>query len=141
MPPRCKIVWVVLLAFVALGAIAALVLSAYYLRADGTRPEATVRAFFDGWMAHDSARILRAIDPDNRPNAREVETLFASSVRSFAEMKYEMVTQTNDRASVRVTGFVMYNLSGESGRVPIDTRIPLVRKNGRWYLQTMMSLR
>ena len=73
-----------------------------------------------------SSRMIAQIDPANRPTQSEVETLFASSVTSFTEMKYQTISQSNDKASVRVTGFVNYELYGEKGRVPIDAQIPFV---------------
>ncbi len=105
---RHKLIWIVLGAFIGGAAIAAVVLSVYHLPADGTTPESTVRAFLDGWIAHDAIRMIGQIDPTNRPSAQEIESMFRSTVIGFSDLKFQTSSQTSNKATVRVTGFVNY---------------------------------
>ena len=130
----------ILLALAACAALIVLLAPNLILQSRAT-PDAPARAFFDGWAKRDAAQMLAQLDPDARVSKAEIETLFAASIREFVDFKYEIVSQANERAVVRVTGKVKYNLSGERGEIPVDSQIPVVRKNGRWYLEAVEGLK
>ncbi len=97
-----------------------------------------VKAFYEAWQANNLDRMISLTEASRREAlglALAPISEGASSVE-FRNMNYRLVQEEANRATVRVTGVMIWNFLGLPGEGAVRDDISLVYTGGKWYLTT-----
>ncbi len=97
-----------------------------------------VKAFYEAWQANNLDRMISLADESRREALRLALAPISGGASSveFRNMNYRLVQEEANRATIRVTGVMIWNFLGLPGESAVRDDISLVYTGGKWYLTT-----
>ncbi len=125
-----------------------LILMVLAMAACGRRDEAATVAekFLRAAVANDLADLQETVDPDYQDQVMMsiflqmgLSAFVGGAQGEYTELKVTTITNDGQRATVHATGKLKVVMLGTQMIVPVDVQIPLVKKQGRWYVTVAES--
>lgn len=105
-------------------------------------PEAVAEEFVKAAAQNDIPAMKKLVDPDYAAAVEEqvllqtgLLALFGSSTGNVRDIESQVTRNDGSRASVHVSGSMEATLLGVSTVLPIEIDVPLIKKNGKWYVE------
>lgn len=104
-------------------------------------PARVTEKFLRAAVANDLADLQETVDPDYQEQVimsiflqMGLSTFVGGAQGEYTELKVKTISNDGQRATVRATGKLKAVTLGTQMTVPVDVEVPLVRKEGRWYV-------
>lgn len=104
-------------------------------------PAKVAEKFLRAAVANDLADLQETVDPDYQEQVimsiflqMGLSAFVGGAQGEYTELKVKTIANDGRRAKVRATGKLKAVTLGTQMTVPVDVEIPLVRKEGRWYV-------
>ena len=104
-------------------------------------PSRVVDKYLRASVVNDLATLQEVIDPDYQEQVMQaiffqigLSAFVGGAQGEYTELKLQTISNDGQSAIVRAVGKLKMVTFGTPMTVPVDVQIPLVRKNGTWYV-------
>ena len=104
-------------------------------------PASVAEKFLRAAVANDLADLQETVDPDYQDQVMMsiflqmgLSAFVGGAQGEYSELKVTTIANDGQRATVRATGKLKVTTLGTQMSVPVDLELPLVKKQGRWYV-------
>jgi len=107
----------------------------------GPTPVDTVKGFLAAIEGRNYRQAVEYVAPELRGEAWKELVEATRAVSSFRLLDMQYATEEDDgsMAKVRLSGIAQAQSQGFSGQVPIGGMVPLVKREGKWYISALLK--